>query len=282
MFRDLFKKAFGDSSSKTVKGIQRLVDLINALEPDIQKLPDAEFSRRTVGFQERLRNATREARSELEELRRVWAREADTTTRAQMAIEIRNQEKELRQIEEDILEEILPEAFALVREASRRTTGMRHFDVQLIGGAVLHRGQIAEMKTGEGKTLVATLPLYLNGLLGRGAHLVTPNDYLSKFGVQWMGPVYHLLGLRTAVIQSSAGDPNRGSYLYDPTYLSEDDRFQFLLPITRREAYEADITYGTNNEFGFDYLRDNMVQDLSQCVQRELFYAIVERTGWRP
>ncbi len=276
MFRDLFKKAFGDSSSKMVKGIQRLVDQINALEPEIKALPDAEFSQRTAVFQERLRDSAQDAKAELVDMRRVWEREPDATTRAQMAIGIRNQEKEVRQLEEEILEEILPEAFALVREASRRTTGMRHFDVQLIGGAVLHRGQIAEMKTGEGKTLVATLPLYLNALTGRGAHLVTPNDYLSKLGVQWMGPVYNLLGLHTAVIQSSAGDPNRGSYLYDPTYFSEDDRFQFLRPITRREAYEADITYGTNNEFGFDYLRDNMVQDLAQCSQRELFYAIVD------
>ena len=276
MFRDLFKKAFGDFSSKMVKGIQRQVDQINALEPEIKALPDAEFSQRTAVFQERLRDSAQDAKAELVDMRRVWEREPDATTRAQMAIGIRNQEKEVRQIEEEILEEILPEAFALVREASRRTTGMRHFDVQLIGGAVLHRGQIAEMKTGEGKTLVATLPLYLNALTGRGAHLVTPNDYLSKLGVQWMGPVYHLMGLHTAVIQSSAGDPNRGSYLYDPTYFSEDDRFQFLRPITRREAYEADITYGTNNEFGFDYLRDNMVQDLAQCSQRELFYAIVD------
>ncbi len=276
MFRDLFKKAFGDFSSKMVKGIQRLVDQINALEPEIKALPDVEFSQRTAVFQERLRNSAQDAKAELVDMRRVWEREPDATTRAQMAIGIRNQEKEVRQIEEEILEEILPEAFALVREASVRTTGMRHFDVQLIGGAVLHRGQIAEMKTGEGKTLVATLPLYLNALTGRGAHLVTPNDYLSKLGVQWMGPVYHLLGLHAAVIQSSAGDPNRGSYIYDPVYLSEDDRFQFLRPITRREAYEADITYGTNNEFGFDYLRDNMVQDLGQCVQRELFYAIVD------
>ncbi|HSN74824.1 MAG TPA: preprotein translocase subunit SecA, partial [Anaerolineae bacterium] len=174
------------------------------------------------------------------------------------------------------MEEILPSAFALVREASRRTTGMRHFDVQLIGGMVLHQGMIAEMKTGEGKTLVATLPLYLNALTGRGVHLVTPNDYLSKFGVQWMGPVYHLLGLSTAVIQSGAGDPNSGSYLFDPSYQSEDDRFQGLRPITRRAAYYADITYGTNNEYGFDYLRDNMVSDLSQAVQRSLYYAIVD------
>ena len=171
MFRDLFKKAFGDSSSKMVKGIQRLVDQINALEPEIKALPDAEFSQRTAAFQERLRDSAQDAKAELVDMRRVWEREPDATTRAQMAIGIRKQEKEVRQIEEEILEEILPEAFALVREASRRTTGMRHFDVQLIGGAVLHRGQIAEMKTGEGKTLVATLPLYLNALTGWGGRM---------------------------------------------------------------------------------------------------------------
>ncbi|KXK23617.1 MAG: protein translocase subunit SecA [Chloroflexi bacterium OLB15] len=172
--------------------------------------------------------------------------------------------------------DILPESFALTREASVRTIGLRHFDVQMIGGMVLHDGKIAEMKTGEGKTLVATLPLTLNALLGFGAHLVTPNDYLSKVGAQTMGPVYHKLGLSVAVIQNSAGDPNSGSYLYDPEFPSDDARFQNLRPCTRAEAYRADITYGTNNEFGFDYLRDNMVGDISQLAQRELFFAIVD------
>src|SRR5690554_5113184 len=147
-----------------------------------------------------------------------------------------------RRLEEgETLDDILPEAFALVREASVRTIGLRHYDVQMIGGIVLHEGKIAEMKTGEGKTLVATLPLYLNGLLGRGAHLVTPNDYLSKFGLQQMGPIYHLLGLSAAVIQNAAGNPDAGSFLYDPDYDSDDERFQNLRPITRREAYQADI-----------------------------------------
>ena len=176
----------------------------------------------------------------------------------------------------ETLDGILVEAFAAVREAAKRTIGLRHYDVQLIGGIVLHQGKIAEMKTGEGKTLVATLPLYLNALEGKGAHLVTPNDYLSKVGVQWMGPIYHALGLSVGVIQSAAADPNRGSFLFDPDYPSADDRFLNLRPVSRREAYLADITYGTNNEFGFDYLRDNMVHDLSQCVQRELHYAIID------
>jgi preprotein translocase subunit SecA len=174
------------------------------------------------------------------------------------------------------LDDLLPEAFAVVREASVRTIGLRHFDTQMIGGIVLHEGKIAEMKTGEGKTLVATLPLYLNALQGKGVHLVTPNDYLSKVGVQTMGPIYHFLGLSTAVIQNSAGDPDSGSFMFDLTYPSDDARLQNLRPVKRREAYAADVLYGTNNEFGFDYLRDNMVSDKAQLAQRELNYAIVD------
>ncbi|MFN7211035.1 MAG: preprotein translocase subunit SecA, partial [Aggregatilineales bacterium] len=142
--------------------------------------------------------------------------------------QLRAKTDEFRQrlAEGETLDDLLPEAFAVVREASVRTIGLRHYDVQLIGGMVLHDGKIAEMKTGEGKTLVATLPLYLNALTGRGAHLVTPNDYLSKFGLQSMGPIYHFLGLRAAVIQNAAADPSRGSFLYDPTFTSDDDRYQ--------------------------------------------------------
>ncbi|MCD4737984.1 MAG: SEC-C domain-containing protein [Anaerolineae bacterium] len=174
------------------------------------------------------------------------------------------------------LAELLPEAFAAVREASRRTIGLRHYDVQLIGGMILHEGQVTEMRTGEGKTLVATLPLYLNALTGQGAYLVTPNDYLAKFGAQWMGPVYQALGMSLSIIQSGSGHPDESSYLYDPEYTSADDRFQYLSPITRRAAYHADITYGTNNEFGFDYLRDNMVRDIRQRTQSERHYAIID------
>ncbi len=173
-------------------------------------------------------------------------------------------------------DDILVEAFALVREASVRTIGLRHYDEQLIGGIVLHEGRIAEMKTGEGKTLVATLPLYLNALEGQGAHLVTPNDYLSKHGLQFMGPIYHLLGLSAAVIQNTGGQPDSGSFLFDPDFISDDARYQNLRPISRRDAYRADILYGTNNEFGFDYLRDNMVLSHERLVQRELTYAIVD------
>ena len=165
---------------------------------------------------------------------------------------------------------ILPEAFAVVRETSRRVLNMRHFDVQLIGGVVLHNGQIAEMKTGEGKTLVATLAVYVNALDGHGVHLITVNDYLAKRDTQWMGPIYNFLGLSVGVIQHDT------SFIYDPSYYSEDKRLQKLRPATRQEAYRADITYGTNNEFGFDYLRDNMRYDINDYVQRELNYAIVD------
>src|SRR2546426_1362156 len=165
---------------------------------------------------------------------------------------------------------LLPEAFAVARDAARRTVGMRPFDVQLIGGMVLHEGKIAEMATGEGKTLVATLPAYLNGLTGRGVHIVTVNDYLAKRDAQWMGPIYDKLGLSVGVIQHEA------SFLYDPAYVTSDIRLSSLRPCTRREGYRADVTYGTNNEFGFDYLRDNMRFTLEELVQRELHYAIVD------
>lgn len=171
------------------------------------------------------------------------------------------------------LDDILPEAYAVVREVSARTIGQRHFDVQLIGGIVLHEGKIAEMRTGEGKTLVATLPLYLNALSGRGAHLITANEYLARIGAGWMGQIYHFLGLSTGVIVHD------NALIFDPAYTDEnhsDERLQHFRPVTRAEAYGVDITYGTNNEFGFDYLRDNMVQDKSQMVQRELNYAIVD------
>src|SRR6266540_6305480 len=170
---------------------------------------------------------------------------------------------------EDV-DDVLVEAFALCREAARRTVRMRHFDVQLIGGMVLHSGKIAEMATGEGKTLVATLPAYLNALPGLGTHLVTVNDYLARRDAQWMGPIYHALGLSLGVIQHEM------SYLYDPSHVSPDIRLAGLRPCSRREAYHADITYGTNNEFGFDYLRDNMRFSLEDMVQREHHYAIVD------
>jgi preprotein translocase subunit SecA len=168
------------------------------------------------------------------------------------------------------IEDVLPEAFAVCREAARRALGMRHFDVQLIGGMVLHDGKIAEMATGEGKTLVATLPAYLNALTSKGVHIVTVNDYLAKRDAQWMGPLYQALGLSVGVIQHEA------SFAYDPAYATPDIRMTALRPIDRRAAYMCDITYGTNNEFGFDYLRDNMRFSLEELVQRHLHYAIVD------
>ena len=169
----------------------------------------------------------------------------------------------------ETLDDLLPEAFALVREAAKRTLGQRHFDVQLIGGIVLHQGKIAEMRTGEGKTLVATLPAYLNGITGEGVHVVTVNDYLARRDAQWMGAVYHMLGLTTGVLQADS------SHIYDPD-ADGDPGMEKLRTVGRREAYAADITYGTNNDFGFDYLRDNMVIDLSQRVQRERVFTIVD------
>ena len=189
--------------------------------------------------------------------------------------ELRAKTAELRQRLEngEALDDLLVEAFAVVREAARRTIGLRPFDVQMVGGIVLHQGKIAEMKTGEGKTLVAVLPLYLNALESKGAHLITVNDYLARRDAGWNGPVYHALGMSVAVIGHEM------SLLYDPEFLDEthpDPRLQHLRPITRAEAYQADITYGTNSEFGFDYLRDNMAVDLAQCVQRGLNFAIVD------
>ena len=172
--------------------------------------------------------------------------------------------------EGDDLDDIRSEAFAAVREASKRTLGLRHFDVQIMGGVVLHEGKIAEMKTGEGKTLAATLPSYLNALTGRGVHVVTVNDYLAKRDAQWMGSIYHALGVSVATLQ------HQSAYLYDPTVIGPKKGFENLRPITRQEAYKADITYGTNSEFGFDFLRDAMAPDASQRVQGERHYAIVD------
>jgi len=178
-----------------------------------------------------------------------------------------------KRLKKETLDSIAPDAFAVVREAATRTLGQRHFDVQLIGGMVLHEGNVAEMKTGEGKTLVATAPVYLNALTEKGVHVVTVNDYLAQRDAGWMAQVYHFLGLTTGVIVADT------SFIYDPEFVNkdhEDPRFQHLKPCTRTEAYAADVTYGTNNEYGFDYLRDNMVREEDQLRQRELHYAIVD------
>ncbi|MCE3225002.1 MAG: secA [Nitrospira sp.] len=202
---------------------------------------------------------------------RVNGLESSLTPLSDQGLADKTQEFKKRLEAGETLDDILPEAFAVCREMSRRRLNMRHFDVQLIGGMILHKGRISEMKTGEGKTLVATLPLYLNALEGKGVHLVTVNDYLAKRDAQWMAQLYHALGLSVGIIQHDA------SFLYDPTYEAADKRLQHLRPCSRHEAYRAEITYGTNNEYGFDYLRDNLiVSDLSQCVQRPLNFAIVD------
>ena len=215
----------------------------------------------------------REIRAHLRTAAEIGALEPELEALAVEALRSRSEELRERARGGEDLDDLLAEAFALVREASRRTIGLRPFDVQLVGGMVLHEGKIAEMKTGEGKTLVASLPLYLNALSGEGAHLVTVNDYLARRDAGWMGPVYNLLGMTVGAIT------NQASWVYDPDYLDEthpDPRLQHFRPAERAEAYACDITYGTNNEFGFDYLRDNMAVDLSQCAQRGLRFAIVD------
>jgi len=214
------------------------------------------------------------------ELRKLWPLvvevndwDAETAALSDEALSAKTAEFRERLDDGETLDDLLPEAFAAVREVSQRRIGLRHFDVQILGGVILHQGKIAEMKTGEGKTLVATLALYLNALAGKGTHLITVNDYLAKRDVQWMGPIFHALGLSIGVLQHDT------AYLYDPAANLEDASLRYLVPATRRAAYDADITYGTNNEFGFDYLRDNMVTDLANAVQRRDSphqYAIVD------
>jgi preprotein translocase subunit SecA len=270
MFKSLVSKFTGDPAQRTMSKYQALVDEVNALEPEYQQMSDDELRAVTAEFRAELQESVKELRERWEEARAAAQAEVDLDQRRQLDFDVKKVEAEYFKTVNTTLTDFMPHAFAAVREASTRATGLRHFDVQLIGGAVLHEGKIAEMKTGEGKTLVATLPLYLNALAGHGAHLVTPNDYLSKVGVQWMGPIYHALGLTVGVIQ------HESAFVFDPSVKSQDDRYNHLRPVSRREAYLADITYGTNNEFGFDYLRDNMVWDLAQCVQRDLHYAIVD------
>src|SRR3989339_820298 len=248
----IFNKIFGDPNEKFVKSLQPLVDKINSLSPEFEKLSDEQLKQKTSELKEKL---------------------------------ARNNAAALGG-----LDDILPEAFALVREASKRSLNQRHFDSQLIGGIVLHQGKIAEMKTGEGKTLSATLPAYLNALEGKGAHIITVNDYLAKRDAVWMGQIYHFLGLTVGCITNESG------YVYDAGYTNSKFKIQnsdeldkerdelggfkvvqdFLKPVSRKEAYAADITYGTNNEFGFDYLRDNMAYEQNQQAQRSHNFAIVD------
>jgi len=237
----IINKIFGDANEHYLKKLEPVVKKINSLEKEFESFSNEKLKEKTRELKERLKKG-------------------------------------------EILDDILPEAFAQVREAAKRVLGQRHFDVQVIGGIVLHQGKIAEMKTGEGKTLAATLPLYLNALEEKGAHLVTVNDYLARRDTVWMGQIYHALGLSVGCIAHDA------SYVYDPAYQqidTESDRERdevggfrvvesYLRPCERKEAYEADITYGTNNEFGFDYLRDNMAYDLNQQAQRGFNFAIVD------
>jgi len=228
MFK-IFTSIF-DENKKALGRYQKVVNEINDLESDIQKLSDKQLASKTDEFKTIIEN---------------------------------NRQQDIADAE--TLKQLLPEAFAVVREASRRVIGLRHFDVQLMAGIALHEGSITEQRTGEGKTLTVTAPIYLNALLGKGVHLVTVNDYLAEIGAGWMAPIYHFLGLTTANI----GHDKSG--LYDPDFTGPDrgdERLEHFRPITRQAAYAADITYGTNNEFGFDYLRDNMVQSLEQMVQR--------------
>ncbi len=224
MINSIFTKVFGTSNERAVKRMQPVLEQINSFEPALEALTDEQLRAKTAEFRERI--ATRTA-------------------------DIADRDERIA-AEKAMLDEILPEAFAVVREAGRRAVGMRHFDVQMIGGMVLHSGKISEMRTGEGKTLVATLPCYLNALAGRGVHVITVNDYLAKRDAEWMGKIYGFLGMTVGVIVHDL-----------------DDR-------ERRAAYAADITYGTNNEFGFDYLRDNMKFELSELVQRGHYMAIVD------
>jgi preprotein translocase subunit SecA len=257
-----FLSRFVDSNDREVKRIQPLVDATNALEAELEAESDAEIRARAD-----------EIRAELTELQADFGPPKDELEQDDLERR-RDMEKARRKRENERLQAAmdaaLPEVFACAREAMRRTIGMRHFDVQLIGGAVLHQGKIAEMKTGEGKTLVPTLAAALNALAGRGVHVVTVNDYLARRDAQWMGPVYHFLGLSVGIIVHDT------AYVFEPGYPTSDERLINLRPVTRREAYAADITYGTNNEYGFDYLRDNMVTELDQRVQRERFFGIVD------
>lgn len=276
MFTSLINKVLGDPIKKEIKKHLPEVEAINALEAEMRKMSDDALRQMLAEFKVNIATETQEARRELATLEQEAAASFGDERRRQ-EVEVERAQKRLLKLEDDLLAEIKFRTFAAVREASARSIGLRHYDVQLVGGSLLHQGRVVEMRTGEGKTLVATMPLILNALTGHGAHLVTPNDYLSKIGVQLMGPVYHFLGVSVAVIQNAGGGGvDKASFQYDPDYQASDDRYQNLRPVTRKEAYACDITYGTNNEFGFDYLRDNMARNLERKVQRERHYAIID------
>ena len=274
MFKNLLRKVIPDRNKRQIGKLESVVAEVGALEAEYERLTDDDMAELTDTWRQEIRDAVQDLGERATELEEQLHSGADDPQR--LRNELEDVRKRTRAAEEAVMASILPRAYALVREAGKRAVGQRIFDVQVMGGIVLHQGRIAEMKTGEGKTITATMPLYLNGLTGRGAHLITPNDYLAKVGAQWMGPLYHLLGLQVGVIQNAAADRSMGSFVFDLDYQADDDRYQHLRPVERAQAYAADITYGTNNEFGFDYLRDNMVVDLRQRVQRGLYYAIVD------
>ena len=276
MFKSMMKAVFGDPNQKEINKLTPLVDEVNNFEAEMKQMSDAEIRGLMIEFHKELREETAEQRAEMEALQQQVV-DATGKERQRLQIQLEQSEKRLLRLEDELLNEIKPRVFAAVREAAWRTIGLRHYDVQMVGGAILHEGKVVEMRTGEGKTLVATTTVALNALMGRGTHVITVNDYLAKRDCQWMGPVYHFLGLSISVIQNAGGGGvDKASFLFDPEYHSDDDRFEKLKPITRQQAYAADITYGTNNEFGFDYLRDNMVRDLGRVAQRELHYAIID------
>ena len=265
----ILQGVFGDPAKRNLRRMEKIVQIINKLEPKYKKMSDTELKDQTNLLKERLINLRKKADAKIALKKQAVKNSKNLKNSKTPKVNITDTAKE----EDKILDQLLPEAFALVRESTFRILGMRHFDVQLIGGIALHEGNVAEMKTGEGKTLVALLPAYLNALTERGVHIVTVNDYLAQRDAGWNAPVLHFLGLSVGVIIADA------SYIYDPDYLNEehsDERMQHLKPCTRKQAYLADITYGTNNEFGFDYLRDNMVNEVDFLRQRELNFAIVD------
>lgn len=259
---------FGDPEKRELKRMEKIVQGINKLEPKYQAMSDDELKDQTNLLKKQLLELRKKADAKTALEKQKLEKESSKKAKKTSAKTI-----DTKKAEDKILDQLLPDAFALVREATFRILGMRHFDVQMIGGIALHEGNVAEMKTGEGKTLVALLPSYLNALTERGVHVVTVNDYLAQRDAGWNAPVFHFLGLSVGVIIADA------SFLYDPEYINEehaDKRMQHLKPCTRKQAYAADVTYGTNNEFGFDYLRDNMVNEVDFLRQRELNFAIVD------
>jgi preprotein translocase subunit SecA len=260
-----------DSNEREIRRLEPIVALANELESQVSALSDAELRAKTDELRARLRDRLGDLMLPIEERDGAAADSALAGGEpARDRQQLRDERKRELRLINAALDELLPEAFAAVREAMRRALAKRHYDVQLMGGMVLHAGRIAEMKTGEGKTFIAPLAAYLNGLLGRGVHVVTVNDYLAKRDAQWIGQVFHRLGMSAGSIQHDA------AYLFDPDFPATDERLRDLRPVTRREAYAADVTYGTNNEFGFDYLRDNLVVDLDARVQRSHYFAIVD------